>query len=554
MAPERASGILGRPALVAGLGAVAAVVVAIRSVGSGFSAHDVRWHLVRIAQWHRGVLDGVIYPRFLHDVYWGHGGPVMLFYPPGPYVLSEAFCLAGAGPMRALELGMVTAFVVGAVGIFLLARSVLGPTAAGVASAAYTLAPYHLLNAWVRAAYAEQLAMAVLPFLLLAARTCVARPVARTAVWLAFASALVVLAHLISAVVFLPLAAAYGAWQVLSAPGPHRLKACACLGTGLAGGVLLSAFYWIPAVIERPSTYILETHAISYRPEPHLLSWRQLFETWWGFGVSGPGPDTMSFQIGWVHIAAIAAGVLLCLRAGSVVRREAGFWLAVIAVTVFLTTSTSWWVWQIVPLLSSLQYPWRLLSVVALGSSLCAGALVRLADHQEVWRAAIAAAVVAMTILVYFPFAATRPPVHSDEEFTPESISKAMSAERMWLPKGARPERTTGSRLRAVRGAAAWEVEVDRTHRLEALVHSDSGATLGARILYFPGWRAQVDGETVPLRADDTGTILVDVPAGDRRLRLTFGSTPLRTAAAYASAAGFAAAMGGLLWGGSRRR
>lgn len=534
--------------MTARLGAAAAILVAIRSIGSGFAAHDVWWHLVRIAQWHRGVLDGVLYPRFLHDVYWGHGGPVMLFYSPGPYVISEIFSLAGAGPMRALELGFAASFVAAAAGVYFLSRRIFGEAGAFVAAAAYTLAPYHLLNAWVRGAYAEHLAMAVLPFLLLAAGSCIEAPGVRGACWLAVATALVFLTHLISAVSFLPLAVAYAVWHLLSAPATSRAKAAACVGSGMAGGAILSAFYWIPAVVERPATHILETHASAYRPEPHLLSLRQLFETWWGYGWSGPGPDTMSFQIGWIHLAALGGGAWLAHRRGDRVGRETRFWLAAAGASALLTTWSSAWIWKVVPLLPALQYPWRLLSVVALGSSLCAGALAGAAAARGAGSQTAAAVVlIGAALVAYMPFSSIRPPIYRDEDFVPEALARVMATERMWLPKGARPDRGEGPRLRAVRGEAEVTLTVDRTHLLEARVRTRDRATLRARILRFAGWRAQVDGIESPLRADDTGAILVDLSEGDHTLRLSFGPTPLRTWAGWSSGACLAAVAWGLL-------
>ena len=541
--------------MMAGFGAVAATLVALRPVGSGFWAHDVWWHLVRIAQWHRGVLDGVAYPRFLHDVYWGHGGPVMLFYSPLPYVISEIFCLAGAGPMRALELGIATAFIAGAAGVFLLARDVLGAAGAAVAAAAYSLAPYHLLNAWVRGAYAEMLAMAVLPFLLLAARRGADQPCARSAAWLAAATASVFLTHLISAIFYLPLAAAYGCLGLADAPRGSRRREIVSLAAGFACGIALAAFYWVPALLERAATHIIVKHDVSFLPVPHLISTSQLIETWWGFGNSGPGADSMSFQIGWVHLGAIAGGVFLAARASSPLRREMLFWLAAVAAALFLTTGLSRWIWETVPLLPALQYPWRLLAVAALGTSLCAGALVRLADARgDAWRTAVVAAVAGGVIVASFPFTAALPARTNDEMLTPAALASGMSTESMWMPLGASPERKPGPRLEAVTGEADVAILEDRTHRFEARVRSESGAALRARILHFPGWRAELDGADLPIRADATGAILVDVPGGDHLLRLTFGSTPLRTAAAWGSVLALAAVGWGLVRGGRQGR
>jgi hypothetical protein len=547
-APEPLLKALQRPALMAGIGAGAAALVALRPLASGFWAHDVRWHLVRIAQWHRGVLDGVLYPRFFHDVFWGHGGPVMLFYPPAPYVVTEIFCLLGAGPVAALSLGIAVAFTAAAAGVFLLARETAGRAGAWVAAAAYTLAPYHLLNAWVRAAYAELLAMAVLPFLLLAARAAARSRSARAASGLAAAAGLLVLTHLVTAVFALPLAAAYGLLHAAEGPRGGRFRAAARVAAGLAAGVGIATFYWAPAVLERGLTRIEESYERGSRPDRHFLEPGQLLETWWGFGWSGPGRDTMSFQIGWVHLAALSGGIVLAARGPAPARREARFWVAASAAGAYLTLGASAWIWERAPALPSIQFPWRLLVIPALGASLCAGALARPAgEPAPAWRTAIPPAAVALLILAYLPFTASRPPRYTDDQVSPAALASEAGAEWMWMPTGAQEGIPPGPRALIAAGDGEVEVIDDRTHVLAARVRARSAAAVKARIYAFPGWRAEVDGRAAGTRADASGAIVVDVPPGDHALRLTFGSTPPRRRAAWISAVCLALAAAGLM-------
>src|SRR2546428_11130520 len=107
-----------------------ALALALFPLAVPFWGHDVAAHVVRIAQWHRGFTEGVSYPLYLHDVFWGFGAPVMLFNPPAPYVLAELLVLLGASPVAALKLGLALGFVVGAAAVYGLARPPLGRAAA----------------------------------------------------------------------------------------------------------------------------------------------------------------------------------------------------------------------------------------------------------------------------------------------------------------------------------------------------------------------------------------------------------------------------------------
>ncbi|MFN8424036.1 MAG: hypothetical protein U0470_11890 [Anaerolineae bacterium] len=121
----------------------------------------------------------------------------------------------GGGVIGAVKLTQAGAFVLAALGADRLARRAWGTRAAGVAAAAaYTFAPYHLLNVYVRGdALSELAAYAVAPWLLLAVDGVLVRPTPRGVARLAVTAAALVLAHNISALLFAPVAAAYTAWR-----------------------------------------------------------------------------------------------------------------------------------------------------------------------------------------------------------------------------------------------------------------------------------------------------------------------------------------------------
>jgi hypothetical protein len=70
---------------------------------------------------------------------------------------------------------------------------------------------------------------------------------------------------------------------------------------------------------------------------------------------------------------------------------------------------------------------------------------------------------------------------------------------------------------------------------------------------YFPGWLATVDGQPVEIQPDPpNGLIGLDLPAGEHRVQLQFGATPVRRVSAALSVVGLALVVG--LWLVDRRR
>ncbi|MGE3273081.1 MAG: hypothetical protein AB7P40_30390, partial [Chloroflexota bacterium] len=77
-------------------------------------------------------------------------------------------------------------------------------------------------------------------------------------------------------------------------------------------------------------------------------------------------------------------------------------------------------------------------------------------------------------------------------------------------------------------------IEVHRTLKATNEQTFDVNAEVAGRIVlntvYFPGWRAEVDGEPVELGiTSPEGLIAVQVPAGPSKVRILFENTPIRT-------------------------
>ena len=73
-------------------------------------------------------------------------------------------------------------------------------------------------------------------------------------------------------------------------------------------------------------------------------------------------------------------------------------------------------------------------------------------------------------------------------------------------------------------------------NQLEAQVSSPEPWKLSLHAFWIPGWTATVDGKPASTSPTDTiGVVGVDVPAGEHRVRLAFGPTPLRVAAIVVS-------------------
>jgi hypothetical protein len=147
---------------------------------------------------------------------------------------------------------------------------------------------------------------------------------------------------------------------------------------GLLLGLLLSAFFWIPALSEGGLVNQDQWYGGYYDPEMHFVYPHQLLEPGWGFGISQPGPDdvqqgALSFQLGAVPLV-LAILALIGLRAiPSGRRRELWLLLGWLLLAIFLMLPISTWAWRTIGFVSFAQFPWRWLMIAALPLAVLAG-------------------------------------------------------------------------------------------------------------------------------------------------------------------------------------
>ena len=107
--------------------------------------------------------DGALLPRWLPDLAYGYGEPVLLYYAPLAYLPALVVRLLGGSYVGSVAAAGGLAIVLSAVAMYLCARSLFGPLAATVAGVVYASLPYQLVDLYVRGALAETWAFVWLP-------------------------------------------------------------------------------------------------------------------------------------------------------------------------------------------------------------------------------------------------------------------------------------------------------------------------------------------------------------------------------------------------------
>ena len=518
-------------------------ILALRPLVRGrlIDGHDATEYAPRLVEFGRAVADGQLPPVWAPDLGNGFGEPLFEFAPPLLYAAALPGHYCGLRLADSLQFGLLALYAAGAVAVYRLARRwQAGRPAALASTAAWLFAPYISLDLFVRAAFAEASALAVAPIALLALLRALDRSTAARIALASGALALVVLAHNAVALLLLPALAVVVAFSAIG----HRdsLRKALAGAAALTMGLCLSAFFWLPALVEKRFVKVELLRQDWLAWSQHLVYPMQLLWSRWGYGVSGPGPnDGMSFAVGPLLVLFGIAGLVFVLRSHERQRRAEGLAFgAAAAIGVWLATVWASPLWSRVETIQYLAYPWRCLFLPALFLPLLAtAALSRLPTK---------AALGAIGLIVLVNLAHTEPKGYltfDDEFYAPESIAARgintttrEEYEPRWVVS--RPSRT---QTRLVGMDAPIEVLDSNlaASRQEFTIRASSPTRIELAIFYYPGWRVTVDGQPtaidiIPAR----GTMAFSTTPGEHRVALWLTPTPLRRWSLWLSVAALA--------------
>jgi hypothetical protein len=526
------------------------------------ATHDSAAHFTYTYLFDRAVAQRQIPVRWIEWVRDGHGQPLFSFYQPGLYYLTQITHLVVPSLSRSLMLTVLIAWGAGSWFTFAWLRP-LGNIPAAVAAIAFAFSPYLILDVFVRGAYPEFAAIACAPGVLWSLDRSLSRDRGHDRLALALLLSLMALCHLPSLLIFSPIFTAYALYTALSrhAP-PHRAIATAAAGVLALG---LAAFYVLPAIAEIDYVRMREMTTAYFDFHQHFVSPGQWFDDRWGFGGSVQGSDDqMSFEVGRVQWLTIGAALLtVALDARARLARDdrdradpgasAGLlpillWLAIVAVMLFLMTEAAVGVWERVPPLAFLQFPWRLLMAMAVATSALVALLLARVRNARLQAIVGLVVVLAHVMLVHAHLQPSsyhegaRLDIDRPGWHYADPAQSAAFIEGGYHPIGVRrlPEGRIG-RWTIARGDGRIRARTVRDDELRLDVETRDGLQLTINTPYFPGWSIALDGREIPATVQpELGFMQVTIPAGRHTLEARLIDTPIRRWANLLSAGSLA--------------
>jgi len=506
--------------------------LALLKVGFFGASDDL--HIAWLYEMEQAIRAGQFPPRFVPDLSFGFGYPLFNFVFPLPFYLGEILRIFHLSLVGSIKGVFFLGLIFSSLTMYLFLKNFLGKFMALAGSLVYAYAPYRSTEVYVRGAIGEALSFVFFPLISLAIVKIYDASVQgkRSWRWIGIGALSVVglvISHDIAAYMFVPFACLLAVlfFAVVKDKLKYALSSISMFVLGLLGSI----YFWLPALKDSSlMKYDTVYDFVNYFP-----TLKRLFTPYFGYG----GFPTMSFFIGLVPIAVILFGGIFFLvkfKKFELKYKILLSWAAIIlAVSMFMMNYRSIWAWNIIPFLPYFQFPWRFLMMVVFVAPIFLVGFSKL--KKNIWIPVLISVFAIATTVSYFrpqDFFQERQDAYYLNRYIPypkaseEYLKTSEEYLRLGINTKTRPEKVP-SPVEFNGGVVGSFASTGHGLSVSVSVSSLNGGLLTYNKYYFPGWRATLDGNSVPINYGlSYGQIAINVPPGNHVLKIVFSETPFR--------------------------
>lgn len=487
-----------------------------------FATHDGSFHLVRLIHFYQTLTSGQFPVRIAPDLAYGFGYPLFNFFYPFPYYLASFFHFLGFSFGNSLKLVMATSLISSVVFFYLFIKSHFSRFPSIVATLIFLYTPYRFLSLYVNGAMGIVVALGLVPMILYFLSQ-------KKYLLFSLAYSLLLTSHNVSAMIFTPIFILY----VLSTT--RQLKS---FFLSLILSLGLASYFLLPVITELPYTHLGNQIAVNFRD--HFPSLKQLIYSPWGYGYSVNGPlDGESFQIGFAQILIFLTSFAFILYK-KIKKQKINplpvLFLLISLVTLFLILPFSVIIWEKIPLIWQIQYPWRLLAILMLTTAFLSAWLLSQTKNRLIY---FIFGLFLIILAFYNNRNYLRPKSsyrYADINYYQDSLLLFGSTDIAWesLPIWANftPSWFPDSPVFSPE-SIDLEIIKDPSSKINLIFNSPQPTPVSLNIFYYPNWQvyqktSQGSLQKIDSSPDSSGRLEFQLPSGKNQIIIRYQSTPIQ--------------------------
>ncbi len=483
--------------------------------------------IARLNQMSAALSDGHFPVRWAPDLRYGE--PIYNFYAPLPYYFGALIHTLGFNFIWVSKILFILSSILSALTMYVFARLLFSKKGAFLATVLYVYAPYRAVDLYVRGALSETWAFVFFPLIFYASILLSEKVNLKRISFLSLTLAGLFLTHNVTTLMFLPF---LGLWWIYLLFKDKNWKLILSFAGSFTLGLGLAAFFLLPALFESSfiQTKYLTVGYFNFRA--HFVAYGQFFSTFWGYGSSLWGlDDGLSFQIGLAHWATLV--LALCIGFIYIKKKKPLSLLIFLGgsflLSLFLQHNKSAFVWEAIPPMAFIQFPWRFLTISIFLVAIAGGVI---ADYLGRFKI-IYFILVGLIILININY--FRPKEYVDNSFFdkflyPEIMRTGRDLTKDYLPIWVKT--TDGpplNYLEAEEGSINVLGFEKKTAFASAQVNVLSDSLIVVPIAYFPGWTVMANGKNISLEKPlEQGLIRFKLPVGTYNIKFELKDTYVR--------------------------
>ncbi|MDD2343605.1 MAG: 6-pyruvoyl-tetrahydropterin synthase-related protein [Tolumonas sp.] len=500
-------------------------------VNGCMNGHDFFFHVIFSHHFTEQFWNGDLYPRWMSKMNAGFGSPTFFFYAPLPYYITSFISLffhIDNSSCDALVVSASLALIMSGVTAFFWLNKFTSNQFALIIAVIYMVLPYHfVVDIYIRFAFAELWSFVWMPLILYWSLK-VSERSTKSIIWLSVSISLLIFTHLPTFIIFMPVFV--GHFLFVTDKGLRRVVFLKHL-MAIMLAVGLSAIYWVPAMTTQDNVSMQSMFSGMFHYTNNFLLSGPIYghsTTFWRY---------LTFITVLMSTLAYGAWLFSRMQTHLIIRRETNYWIVVVFLSLFMTLPFSQFIWDLLPALQKIQFPWRFNTILTIAAITVFALAVSQFDEIKfrmhgrnpliIWFLLLS--VLLSSELIYGVNAIFFNRVEEKEIMKSLMISRSPVEYRpYWVPEeNFRYDNISKlghetPQLQSDNTDVSWQIKGWQPRSIRLLINASVESKITVHQFYYPGWAATLDDKTqLSVSPSNRGLLQLSVPAGKHEILLT---------------------------------
>jgi len=500
-------------------------------------------HITNIAMFYKSLKEG-IFPVSWTDGFANYGMPLGLMAQQTTSYLGAFLNFLFKDPLFSYNLVLLIGAFFSNLTFYLFLREYFSIPLALAATFIFNLAPYRIINIYIRGALPEFFASIFLPLILLAVKRFIERGQFFYFFLISFSYGLLILTHPFMIIIYSFPIIIFTFFNLLLDKENFKANLIYLFFAFLLG-IFLSFYFIFPLSAELK--YFYYGQAKNHFNQGHFLSWENFFNPFWFYFYKGDiGPRGHFMKTGVVEMFFIIIFWFLFILKNKFNKEKMPLAKLVFHssfIYIFLLVPASNFLYQTFAFLGNIQHPWRMLSGFIFLPPIALCFLVEeLFFKKKTLKSYYRLPIYFLLIFVAFfripqLYGKNYKLIPQKEYFFTKENLHGVILNTIWTGKSEDyPVKKIKGEI--VEGKGKLEVVRIRNNFREYFLLAQTPVRLVDYTFYFPGWQVYVNGQKVPIEFQDPnyrGVITYKVSSGKHKILVKFEETKVRILGKFVS-------------------